>query len=538
MKQLLIVFLVFLWGAHAYAESKIIISHAFAKRGEPIYKEGFTHFDYVNPNAPKGGTLTQAATGTYDSFHRYAKRGVSVALAGSMYDTLMVSSEDEIDVYYGLIAHKVEYPEDNSWIIFHMRPEARFHDGKPITADDAVFSFYKFFNEGVPQFKQYYANVKEVVALDKHRVKYSLKEPDKDMLLSLAGSNILPKHYWEPKDFGEPLTEVPVGSSAYRVSDYKMGQYVVYERLKDYWGKDLPVMKGQNNFDYLRYDYYRDETVKLEAFKAGEFDVRQENVSKYWATLYTGPNFDKGYIVTEEIPHDIPQGMQALVFNIKKPIFSDPQVREALTYAMDFEWMNKNLFYGQYSRTRSYFQNTEYEAKGLPSEGELKILEPLRGKIPERVFTEEYNPPVTNGSGKDRAGTRKALSLLKKAGWVVKDKVMVNEKTGEPFEFELILYSPTMERVVIPVQNNLKRMGINMNIRLIDTTQFTNRLRNRDFDMISGGYSANFYPDPNLKIVWRSNYLDYTYNTAGVQDPAVDALIDGSMLLKKILKPC
>jgi microcin C transport system substrate-binding protein len=306
-----------------------------------------------------------------------------------------------------------------------------------------------------------------------------------------------------------------------------MGQYIIYKTLKDYWANDLPVNKGQKNFKFLRYDYYRDETVSLEAFKAGEYDLRQEGVSKYWATLYKGPNFDKGHIIKEEIAHDIPQGMQALVFNIKEPVFNDPRVREALNYSMDFEWMNKNLFFGQYTRTRSYFQNTKYEAKGLPSKGELKILEPLRGKIPDRVFSEEYNPPVTDGSGNIRKQLRKALGLLKEAGWEVKDRILTNIKTGEPFEFELLIYSPTMERIAIPVQNNLKRMGIKMTIRQVDTTQFTNRMRNRDFDMISQGYSANPYPSANLKIIWHSDYIDFTYNTAGVQDPAVDLLVEG-----------
>ncbi|MBF0280283.1 MAG: ABC transporter substrate-binding protein [SAR324 cluster bacterium] len=527
MKQFVtLIFL--LWCSSVWAAPKVITSHALALRGTPKYQKNFTHFDYVNPNASKGGSLTMADIGTYDSFHRFAQRGVAAAGSGTLYDTLMVSSDDEIEVSYALIAEKVEYPEDFTWMIFHLNAKAQFHDAHPITAEDVVFSFNTFFEKGVPQFKQYYKDVTEVLALDKHRVRFSVRESNKEMLLSIAsGLNILPKHYWESRDFSEPQTTPPLGSSAYRVKDFKIGQYVIYERVEDYWAADLPVKKGQSNFDIIRYDNYRDDTVALEAFKAGEFDLRQENVSKYWATLYTGPNFDNKYIVREEIPHDIPQGMQALVFNIKKEIFSDPRVREALVYAMDFEWMNKNLFYGQYRRTRSYFQNTQYEAKGLPSSEELKILEPLRGKIPDRVFTEEYQPPVTDGSGNIRKQTRAALKLLKEAGWQVKNKVLSNAKTGKPFEFELLIYSPTMERIAIPVQSNLKRMGITMNIRQVDTTQFTNRMRSRDYDMISRGYSANAYPSTNLKIVWRSDYLDYTYNAAGVQDPAIDALVDG-----------
>ena len=524
MKQLIILILLF-WCSPVWAAPKVVTSHAIALRGQPKYPANFTHFDYVNPDAPKGGSLTVAAIGSYDSFNRYGQRGLSAAGSDSIYDQLMVSSNDEFDVYYGLIAEKVEYPDDYTWIIFHLNPKARFHDGEPITSEDVVFSFNKFLEEGVPQFKQYYKDVTEVVALDQHTVRYSLKESNKELLLSLCDSTILPQHFWESHNLAEPLNEPPLGSAVYRVKDYKMGQHVVYERVKDYWAADLPVNKGQYNFDFTRYDYYRDQTVALEAFKAGEFDLRQENISKSWATSYTGPNFEKGYIVKEEIDHDIPQGMQSLIFNIQQPIFSDPRVREALTYAMDFEWLNKNLFYGQYHRTRSYFQNTEYEAKGLPSPKELKILEPLRGKIPERVFTEEYQPPVTDGSGNIRKQIRIAMALFKQTGWEVKDKVLTHVETGKPFEFEILLYSPSMERIVIPIQNNLERMGITMNIRMVDTTQFVNRLRERDYDMISGGFSANPYPSTNLKFPWHSDFLDSTYNSTGVQDPVIDGLI-------------
>jgi microcin C transport system substrate-binding protein len=509
------------------AAPRIIMSGALSVHGPHKYRSGFSHFDYVNPNAPKGGTLRLASIGTYDNFNRYAQRGLAADGSTSFYDTLMTGSEDEVEVYYGLIAEKVEYPEDYTWIIFHLNPKARFQDGNPITAADVVFSYNKFLNEGVPQFKQYYQDVAKVEALDARRVKFSLKAGSRELLVSLGQLSILPKQFWESRNFGEPLTEIPLGSGAYTVKDYKIGQYVVYERLKNYWGLDLPVNKGQLNFDFIRYDYYRDETVALEAFKAGQYDLHEENVAKSWATQYTGPAFDSGYIVKEEIPHEIPQGMQAMVFNIQRPIFKDRLVRMALSYALDFEWMNKNLFYGQYTRSRSYFQNTKYEAKGLPSKEELKILEPLRGKIPEEVFTQEYRPPVTDGSGNIRPQLQTALELLKKAGWEIRDQKLTNVNTGEPMVFELLLYSPSMERVAIPVQKNLERMGITMNIRVVDTTQFTNRLRSRDFDMISGGYGAQFYPSRDLKIVWRSDYIDYTYNTAGVRDPAVDALIDG-----------
>ena len=335
---------------------------------------------------------------------------------------------------------------------------------------------------------------------------------------------MLPEHFWKDKKFSEPLSTPPIGSSAYKIADYKSGQSVTYSLVDDYWAKDLPVNVGRNNFKEVQYDYYRDDTVMLEAFKAGEFDFRLETSAKFWANSYTGVNFDKGYITKHEIPHQKPENTQAFVFNTQSDVFKDARVREALTYAMDFEWMNKNMFYGQYTRTRSYFQNTDYEAKGVPSAQELKVLEPFKDEIPPRVFTEEFQPPVTDGSGRIRAQMRTAFKLLKEAGWELKNKVLTNTKTGEPFSFELLIYSPTAERIAIPVQKNMKRMGIDMKIRSVDTTQYIKRLRDRDFDMVSSAYSANPYPSPNLMIVWNSNYIDSTYNTAGVIDPVVDSL--------------
>jgi len=312
------------------------------------------------------------------------------------------------------------------------------------------------------------------------------------------------------------------------VKDYKIGQYVVYRRLGDYWARDLPVNRGLNNFDEIRFDYYRDETVAFEAFKAGEYDFYVESIAKNWATMYTGRQFDSGQIVRELIPDNRPQGMQAYVYNVQRPVFRDRRVREALGYALDFEWLNKNFFYGQYTRNRSYFANTDYEAKGLPSKDELAVLEPIRTKIPAEVFTTEYNPPVTSGTGNVRDQQRTALALLKQAGWETnKDGKIANVKTGELLSFELLLYSPSMERIAAPVKKNLERMGVTMNIRVVDTTQFVNRLRSLDYDMIGQGFSAVYYPGSDLRLVWRSDFIESTYNTAGVQDPAVDYLIDG-----------
>ncbi len=508
-------------------EDGVIVTHAMSMRSEPKYGPDFEHFEYVNPDAPKGGTLVLASIGTFDTFNRYAQRGDMAPASASFYDSLLTSSLDEVEVSYGLIAEKMEYSPEYDWIIYHIRPEARFQDGSPITAEDVVFSFNTFFEQGVPQFRAYYESVTSVEALDDSRVKFTLAKGDKEMLISVGGTPVIPRQFWEGRDLGEPITEVPLGSGAYTVADFSMGQYVIYERLADYWAMDLPVIKGTLNFDFIRYDMYRDVSVQLEALKAGEIDYLQESSSKEWAIGHAGANFDAGYILKNEIPHDIPPGMQSFVFNVQRELFQDPKVREALAYAFDFEWSNKNLFYGQYERSRSYFQSSPFEALGLPSPEELEILEPIRDQIPERVFTEEYQPPVTDGSGQIRRQIAIAKDLLAEAGWEIQDQVMVNVESGEAMEFEFLIYSPTWERVAIPFQENLKKIGITMNIRMVDTTQYLNRYREGDYDMITGTLGGGFFPDSSLQLEWRTGYLDSSYNTTRVQNEAVDYLIDG-----------
>ncbi|WP_428800738.1 extracellular solute-binding protein [Vibrio kyushuensis] len=506
-------------------QAKVIESTSLVGFGEAKYPDNFAHYDYVNPDAPKYGKVTYGQMGTYDNFNRYASRGVAAAGSGQLYDTLMSSPNDEIDTYYPLIASNVRYSDDFMWLELDINPKARFHDGVPITAHDVAFTFDKFMTEGVPQYRSYYKAIKSVTAKSDLVVRIDMAEPDREKLFSFAQSTrVLPKHFWQDKKFSEPLNEPPVGSSAYKIVEYKSGQSVTYGLLKDYWAKELPVNIGRNNFETVQYDYYRDDTVMLEAFKAGEFDIRMESEPKFWENSYTGTNFDKGFIKKEEIPHQQAQSGKGFVFNTQIDVFSDPKVREALTYALDFEWMNKNLFYSENSRTRSYFQNTEYAATGLPSKAELEILEPIKDKISPRVFTEEYQPPVTDGSGRIRNQMRAAFNIFKDAGWELKNKVMTNTKTGEPMSFELLIYNPNVETYAIPFQKNLRLMGIDMKIRTVDRTQYIKRLRDRDFDMVSSAYYANPYPNSSLMIVWNSNYIDSTYNTAGVTDPAVDYL--------------
>ncbi|MDR2097629.1 MAG: extracellular solute-binding protein [Spirochaetaceae bacterium] len=507
------------------AAVKTIKAKYITLRGEPLYKEGFTHFNYTNPEAPKGGDITLHTTGTYDSFHRYALRGSCAAGWEYFYDTLMTGSYDEADVLYPLVASEVEYAADYSFIILSINPEAKDQEGQPLTAEDAAFSFNIIFEKGVPQFRSFYADV-TVSVLEGNRVRFDLSPGDKEKMMSLAQSTVFPKRFWETHDFPEPLTVPPLGTGPYRVKDYKMGQYVTLERVKDYWAADLPVNKGRYNFDTIRYDYYRDSSVAFEAFKAGEYDFREENSASNWATGYKTKIFEDGTMIRSMPPDESPAPANGLTFNVQRPLFSDIRVRRALAYFFDFEWINANLFYGQYKRLRSFFQNTKYEAHGLPSPEELEILEPIRSLIPPEVFTQEYEPSATDGSGYIRPGAREALRLLSGAGWELKAGKLLNRETGERFSFEFLIYDSTSERFLIPFRNNLARYGIDMRIRTVDQSQYINRLRSRDFDMLARGAPAFAYPSSDLLILWNSRYIDSTWNTPGVSDPAVDYLTE------------
>ncbi len=504
---------------------EITESTAFSVLGEPKYATGFTHYNYVNPTAPKGGNITLAAIGTFDNFNRYALRGNPGVRTGAIYDALYTTSDDEVGSYYPLIAEKARYPANFAWAEIDINPRARFHDGSPITAQDMAFTFHKFMTEGVAQFRLYYKGV-SVKAISRTTVRIELPQPSKDTMLSLFSLPVMPESFWRNRKLGDPLSAPPPGSGPYRVSDWRMGQYITYSRVKDYWAADLPVNRGRWNFDSIRYDYYLDDNVAFEAFKAGAFDMRDESSPKNWATRYIGSNFSSGYIVKEEQNNESAQDTRWLAFNIKRPLFADRRVREAIGLAFDFEWMNKALFYGAYSRTNSYFQNTEYAARSLPDAAEIALLTPFKKDLPPPLFTEVYQPPRSRGDGFDRSNLLKALTLLKEAGWELKNQQLVNRKTGAPFSFELLLGAGGNNQWVLPFQHSLSRLGITVNIRQVDNSQLTNRLRSRDFDMMPSLYRAMTYPSTDLQILWASQYVDSTWNGPGVQDPVVDALLD------------
>jgi len=503
-------------------------SHAIAMHGAPKYPADFQHFDYVNPDAPKGGTVRQWSLGTFDSFNPFIIKGTPADDLGLIYDSLMVKSDDEPFSQYGLLAEAVDMPADRSWVRFHLRDAARFSDGQPVRADDVIHTFKLLREQGNPFYRAYYADIASIAALDPLTVEFRFaNNRNRELPLIVGEVAILPKHYWEQHDFSAPSLGIPVGSGPYLIDSFEPGRSVTLRRNPDYWGVNLPVMRGRHNFDRIRYDYYRDSTVSLEAFKAGEYDFRQETSSKNWATSYQGPQFDSGRIKTAQIKHSNPTGMQAFIFNLRRDKFSDPRVRQALAYAFDFEWTNANIFYGAYTRTHSYFSNSEMAADQLPTPAELKILQPLRAQVPPEVFTQVYRAPGTDGSGNNRQQLRRAMALLKAAGWSINHGVLQNA-AGETLVFELLLVQKEFERVVAPMLRNLERLGVKVNIRIVDVSQYINRLRAFDFDMVVYSYGQSNSPGNEQRDFWHSGMADQpgSRNLMGIKNPAVDALIE------------
>jgi len=502
--------------------------HAVAMHGQPKYNADFRHFDYANPDAPKGGSLRRHVIGTFDSFNPFIPQGKAASGMGYLYDTLTTASQDEPFTQYGLLAKSIEMDEDRRWVIYRMRPEARFSDGKPVTAHDVVFSFNLLTEKGSPFYAYYYGDVSKVEALDKHTVKFSFKDTgNRELPLIVGQLQVLPKHYWQERDFSRVNLDIPIGSGPYILESFRPGSRVVYQRRADYWGKDLPVNRGHYNFNQVSFEYFLDETVSLEAFKGARYDWRLERSAKDWATGYTGPALTRGDIVMVEIPHSLPAGMQGFVFNQRRDLFKDRVLREAIGLAMDFEWSNQNLFHGQYVRSRSYFQNSEMAATGLPSDAELKILEPFRKQLPKEVFTTEYQPPKTDGSGRPRQNLQRAQKMLADAGYILKSG-QLTRSDGEAVNFEILLDSPAFERIALPFSRNLKTLGINANVRRVDATQYLERLRNFDYDMVVAVFPQSNSPGNEQRDMWHSSAATQTdsRNLMGLTDPVIDQLVE------------
>ncbi|MEC6743322.1 ABC transporter substrate-binding protein [Pseudomonas qingdaonensis] len=524
------------------AGATISESHGYAQFGTLKYPAKFTHFDWVNPQAPKGGTLRAMAFGTFDTLNPYTFKGSSPVTTpnflqygvNELNETLMVGtgqrdpSGDEATSSYGLIARSVEYSEDRSWVVFNLRPEARFHDGRPITAADVAFSYRTLLKEGHPLYRTNLQEVQRVDILNPKRIRFVFKRAGNPLLiLRLGEMPVLPQHYWKGRDFKATTFEPPLGSGPYRITQVQPGRSLVFERVKDYWGKDLAVNRGKYNFDRVEFEFYRDSDVAFEAFKAGEFDVYIEHQAKNWATGYNFPAVRRGQVIQAQIAHQIPTQTQGLFMNSRRAAFSDDRVRQALGLMLDFEWTNRTLFSSAYKRASSYYPNSEFSATGLPVGKEWLLLAPYRDQLPAALFTQPYSVGKTNGRGIDRDTLRQALSLLGQAGWKLSGQRLLNSN-GQPLKLEILLVNPNLERILQPYVENLASIGIDARLRTVDRAQYKQRLDQFDFDMILMTLNQTLSPGLEQWLYFHSSQAATkgSKNYAGVKSPVVDHLLE------------
>ncbi len=502
--------------------------HGLSAFGVLKYPPGFSHFDYVNPDAPKGGRLSMIGTAgltTFDSFNNYILKGDPAQGLAFLFDSLMTRALDEPDAVYGLVASSADVTPDGKSVVFHMRPEAKFADGSPVTAEDAAFSFETLKEKGHPSLAIPLRDVVKAEALDPHTVRYTFEgDLTRDLPRIVATLPLLSKAYYTEHPFKQTSLDRPLGSGPYEIADFKPGTNVTYKRRPDYWAKDLNVNRGRFNFDELRYEYYRDRTLELEGLLSGIFDLREEFTSVNWATSYNVPAVKDGRLIRLTLPDDSPSGAQGFFINTRRDKFKDPRVREALGLAFDFEWSNKNLFFGLYDRTHSFFQNSDMMAVGPPSAEELKLLEPFRDRLPQEVFGKPYLPPVTDATGRNRENLRRAKELLNAAGFADYQ----DPGDGKVLDVEILTFSPSFERIINPYIQNLKKIGINASLRRVDPAQYERRMKTFDFDVTTQRYTMNLTPSVELKSFWGSEAagIDGSFNLAGISDPVVDALID------------
>jgi microcin C transport system substrate-binding protein len=511
--------------------------HALSLFGDIKYPEGFKHFDYVNPDAPQGGTLRQSALGTFDNFNTVVS-GVkgSIAIGTELYtETLTTPSLDEVSTEYGLLAEAISYPADYSAVTYRLRAKARWHDGKPITSDDVLFSF-DVLKKNSPFYGAYYRHVVKAETTGEREVTFTFDGPGNRELPQIVGQlPVLPKHWWEgtdksgrKRDVTQTTLEPPLGSGPYRLKDFAPGRTLVYEKVDDYWGKDLNVIIGTRNFQTIRYEFFRDSTVALEAFKGDQVDWRFENSAKEWANSYDFPAVRDKRVVREEFPTRNIGVMQAFAFNIRRDKFKDPRVRRAFNFVFDFEEMNRQLFFGQYKRIGSFFEGTELAATGVPSGKELEILETVRGKVPDELFTKPYTNPVGGNPEAVRNNLREALRLFREAGYEVKDTKLVDARSGKQFAVEFLVDEPAAERFVLFYKPSLDRLGMTVNVRVVDAAQYENRLRQWDFDIIVASWAQSLSPGNEQRGFWSSQAADQpgSRNLIGIRNPAVDSLIE------------
>ena len=524
----------------AAANDTNLRSHAITAFGAPKYAPDFKHFDFVNPGAPKGGVLSTAApsTGSYDSLNPFILKGVAGENLSLVYDTLMVRSLDEPATSYGLVAESVEIAPDRSSVTFFIRPQARWHDGMPMTAHDVAWSFKTLREKGHPFFANNYTEVKAVTAVDDRTVRFDLPANSNRLIpLVLGDMPVLPKHYWEKQTvtFDNSGNVKPLGSGPYRLDAFDLGNFISFRRDGDWWAKDLAINKGRYNFDRIRIDYFLDNGARFESFKAGEYNFLRENVAKRWATEYDFPAMRDGRISRESITHNEPAGMQGFVFNTRREKFQDPRVREAIAQIFNFEWGNAYLAHNAYKRSDSFFENSDLASSGIPQGREREILEQFRGKIPDRVFNEPFALPYyADKNGRPDSGMivreklRSSMNLLKEAGYEVRNRKMVNVKTGEPLRFEFLLISPVFERWIMPYQATLQKLGIETTLRIVDSSQYINRFQRFDYDMVVATIAGTNTPGSEQYNYWHSRSAGQagSRNYAGVRDPVVDKLVD------------
>ncbi len=502
--------------------------HGIAMHGEPKYESSFRHLDYVNPNAPKGGVVKFGSYGSFDNLNRVAFKGSKAAGLGYINDTLMRRVWDEAFSLYGLIAEFVEMPDDRSSITFYLNPSATFHDGSQITREDVLFSLETFQTKGTPNQKKTYGKVVTTELIDENGIKMNfINNEDKELPLIIAGFlPIIPKKFYENLDVTKTFLDIPLGSGPYTIDSIDPGRQVKYKRVNDYWAKDLPVNKGLYNFDTIVYDYYKDSNVLVEAFKVGEYDFRREYNVKRWLTEYDFKAIETGEVILEEMNNDRPVGMNGLVLNTRSDLFKNRNVRLAMSYAYDHEWINKTIYQNAYVRTDSYFDNSPLSSSGLPSDKELELLNPWKDQLPAEVFVESFSPPKTDGSGNDRKNLLFAKEILEKEGWFIENGKLI--KDGQEFKFEFLIVSPSDEKIALAYQSNLKKLGITMDVRTVDSSQYQARLLNYDFDMIKRYWGVSLSPGNEQQFYWGSEVgkKDGSRNYSGIDSPIVDALIE------------
>lgn len=531
---LTVIFSLFIFGTLAPAHAKK--SHGIAMLGPLKYESTFTHFSGVNPDAPQGGTLKLAVVGTFDSNNPFINKGVppaGISLFSDklIFEPLMKRAPDEAMSFYGLIAESVEVAPDRSWVIFHLNPKATWSDGKPITADDVLFSHQVVRDKGRFNLRSLYKRVELSEKLSDYSVKFTFKREedgtyDAELPCVMAMMNVLPKHILETQDFEKNILDPLIGSGPYRVKELDYGKRVIFEKRPDYWGKNLPVNRGFFNADLIRFDYYLDSKVAFEAFKAGQYDVRIESDTSLWHEGYKFPAVQQKQVEREEIAHAMPVGMKAYVFNTRRPLLSDPKVRRALILAFDFEWINKTLLHNAYTRTKSFFDNTELASRDLATGLELDILKKHEKDLDPRVLTEPYRVPISDGKGTNRHNLKEASELLSKAGWTIVKNKLINRDTQRPFEIELLLYNKDDQKMALAYARSLKKLGITLHIRTIDTAQFENRRMNFDYDMFLQHWAHSLSPGNEQKLYWASVNADQSgsRNYAGAKDPVIDEL--------------